>query len=709
MFKFITLEMSLKPFKQTDDAYIKKVCREVFEQWRPLIKDRETVSVMLWTADGSEILDYTGDPDRKFEWCRFIGTANNPMLEEGRPASESLHKYKQLYMENPPEMTYRILRKIVAALKEEGKRQYPGTEIKIGETFDIGPEFAVSDFKYRRHPEVCSGSGCDALGFVDCTALLKGDGYPYAAYPGGLPENTPVGTLLGKQANIFLRDMGFDYIWLSNGMGFCCEPWNSIGKIFDGRSFYPERLAATREKIIMFWKYFREACPDIPVHTRGTNFSAGIDYATDGVPLYDIYNGDFNIVPPPNSPWAALNDDIGIEILGQLTRNCELPGDGYMFRYYLHDIWWMNSPWYDRYEQSPHDIYIPMALSRIDENGKIQNPSFLNILSVDNSMGDMPDCCANEVIPHLLKAEKDAPDEPSPLVLVYPVREYTTNGGDLLAEMYRGDAFLQKALNEGFPLATVVSADNFSGHSPEIYKKSVLLVPAGFDNPAARDKLTELAGSGGRIIAYGSEEKLNGVDYGCIKVDTNGPTQKLFEALERFGWSVRFKTVRPDDKLPSLTIHRNDNAFYFSVYNRNTTVETYLKTPLGAPILNGLDARLSDGCAVYNFSRSEHRECRVFVKQKSGVLRSREMPPINRKYRRKIQISGLENAEVYLFAENYCRCDAAVGGDEFRSDNDMNTPQDFWKTADDPENGCYLYAKNVSGTVYLAMPFPDRM
>ena len=40
------------------------------------------------------------------------------------------------------------------------------------------------------------------------------------------------------------------------------------------------------------------------------------------------------ITLPPNSPWAALNDDVGIEVLGHLTRNCNLPGRDFMFRYY---------------------------------------------------------------------------------------------------------------------------------------------------------------------------------------------------------------------------------------------------------------------------------------------------------------------------------------------------------------------------------------
>ena len=70
MFKNITLELSLKPFKSTDDAYIRGVCERIFDDWRPLLSGRETISVMLWCADGSEILDYDRNPDAEFECCR---------------------------------------------------------------------------------------------------------------------------------------------------------------------------------------------------------------------------------------------------------------------------------------------------------------------------------------------------------------------------------------------------------------------------------------------------------------------------------------------------------------------------------------------------------------------------------------------------------------------------------------------------------------
>ncbi len=704
MFKRVTLEISLKPFKKVTDEYITAVCRRVFEQWKPFIKNRETIAIMLWSGDGSELLDYTGELEREFEWCYFAGDANAPFIGD-MPKGTSPHLRKQLYTEKPCKMTYKLLKSIVDAFKREGKGFFPNSEIKVGTTFDIGPEFAISDFKYKRHKEVCKGTGNDGLGFVDATELLNGDSFPYDAYPQGIPDKTPMGTFLGAQANIFLRDMGFDFIWLSNGMGFCYEPWNAFGKIYDGKNFHTEKLSSTREKIFDFWRLFRGACPDFPIETRGTNYSVGIDYASDGVPLYDIYNGNFNITPPPNSPWAPINDDVGIEMLGQLTRNCELPGDDYMFRFYIHDVWWLNSPWYDRYETLPYDIYIPMALSRIDENGKVQSPTLFHIFTLDNTKGDMPEQCAYEVIPHLLKAEKDIPDAPAPIVLVYPFRQYTTADDEkTLREMYFGDTFLQKALNSGFPIASVVSADNFAKHSSDIYNGSVLLVPAAPKDAAVENKLAEYAENGGKIIAYGDKETLKGLSPRFEKVDIYGSVDKLFEAWRKYGYSVEF-VCEPDSPMPSMTIHRSDNALIFSAYYRDTTVETRLKFPLGAPIINGFNAKISDDCATYCFDRSVHGECRVFVRQTSGVVRAKEESPVNMKYRRRIRISGLQNATVALFGEEYCKQSCIVTTCEY---NQTPIPMEGWRVVTD-ENGTYLYGENITSAVSLCMPYEEDM
>ena len=154
MFNAVTLEVSLKPFKNTEETFIRKTCNGIFEQWKPLLKNRDEISIMLWVGDGSEILDYNGDLNSEFEWAYFIGTANLPLITKEEDPALSLHAKKRFYIDNPPKMTYEILKIIVRIFKEEGKKIFPQTIIRVGDTFDIGPEFALSDFKYNRHQEI---------------------------------------------------------------------------------------------------------------------------------------------------------------------------------------------------------------------------------------------------------------------------------------------------------------------------------------------------------------------------------------------------------------------------------------------------------------------------------------------------------------------------------------------------------------------------
>ncbi len=697
MFETVNLEVSLKPFKKTDSEYIRAVCTQIFEQWRPLLKGRRSISIMLWASDGSEILDYAGNLDDEFEWARYVGTANQPYLEDGEPLETSLHSKKQDYMKDAPVMTYRILKEIIDTLKEEGKRAFPDSEIRVGETFDIGPEFAISDFKYNRHLEIASGHTIEKFGFVDATARLKGDTRKYAAYPDGIPDGTPFGTFLGKQTGAFFRDVGFDYLWLSNGLGFSSNPWTKTGKIFDGEKYYPEKLAATKERVFEFWKLFREACPDVPLETRGTNNSVGIDYASDGVPLYDIYTAGLDITAPPNSPWAALNDNFGLEIMGHMTRVCELPSEKFPFRYYIHDPWWINSPWYDRYDGAPSDIYLPMAISRIDKDGVTRSANSFNILSIDNSYGGMPDACVNEPLPHILKAEKDAPDEPAPIVWIYPMREYTTSeDAGLLREMNLGDNFISEAINQGFPLCSVASTDNFLLHTWDVYKKSILLSPVP-ENPAVYEKLMEMLGRGIPVIIYGTKERLEGLGKpnGVITVDIEEENADLLVPLASLGYKTSFTKRVAGVKPPTMALHRYNNAHMLSVYCYNTTTDTHLHFPLGAPILCGTEAVMENGNATYRFSRAEHRECRVFVEQKSGVISCKECHPANVRYRRRIELLGLEDATVRLFPEHTCEAAVAI--------NRFGTPRydERFRYVDDEIYGKHLLGEHVSGDVWF--------
>ena len=155
-FQRVTLEMSLKPFRTVDEASVRAVCHELFTQWAALIRRVDTVAVMLWTADGSEILDYRGRMSDVLSWAKYIGIANRPQAAPSDdPGRIGLHSVPHQYMDAPPTVTYGTLALIVRTLKHVG-REVTGRRIEVGATFDPGPEFAESTFKYSRHPEIAN-------------------------------------------------------------------------------------------------------------------------------------------------------------------------------------------------------------------------------------------------------------------------------------------------------------------------------------------------------------------------------------------------------------------------------------------------------------------------------------------------------------------------------------------------------------------------
>ncbi len=507
-FNNITLEMSLKPFKKNDKAYIREVAGEVFTQWSALLRQADTVSVMLWTSDGSEILDYKGTMDQPLEWAKYMGNPNTDHEVGSGPKELSLHERAYLYMENPPDFQYGDLKFIVEALKEAG-RKITGKTILVGETFDPGPEFARSDFKYKKHTEILGGNAMGHKTFVSCYSVLNADNDVYAGFPGGIHADTPFGTFFGRQCQHLLTDMGFDFIWFSNGFGFGYEGWSATGAIFNGKSFEQEKIGDATAKIGEFWKLFRKECPNFEIRTRGTNLSAGSDLARDAVDLKNIYKGRFNMLPPPNSPWAALDGDFGLEMAGYMSRMAELPDNRFPFRFYTHDPWWLNSPWFDRYGREPHDIYLPMSVCRIDASGNIGIPTHLSFLTIDDSYGNMPVQVPNEVTPHILKARMDSPTAPGPLVWVYPFDEYfewAHKFKDRLPEIYYGDWFIRQAINNGLPLNTVISTTSFQSviaKKPGLFKESILITIAPEAGTALETALIRFVENGGKLIVFG--------------------------------------------------------------------------------------------------------------------------------------------------------------------------------------------------------------
>lgn len=590
-FERVTFEMSPKPFRQMDATFVRNVCIDLFRQWAPLIRRVDAVAVMLWTADGSEILDYRGKMADEIEWARYIGVANTPEKAPGDdPERIGPHSVPRLYMDNPPKMTYSTLAMIVRTLKQVG-HEMTGKPIFVGATFDPGPEFAKSKFKYTRHPEIANDNTMGRGTFVTCVTRLHADNVAYAAFPNGITEGMSLGTFLGGQSQHFLADMGFDYLWLSNGFGFAVSAWAVKGPLFDGAKFDVEKAPALRDAIIGFWKDFRKQCPKFPLETRGTNLLLGSDLATNACPLQEIYDGDFNMTAPPNSPWAAIDGDFGLELVGYLSRIAELPANGrFPFRFYTHDPWWLNSPWFDRYGRDPHDIYLPLAVARVDHKAEITRPAYLEFLTVDNSYGRMPEQCANEVTPHILSAMDAFSDAPGALTWLCPFREYheMVFGKDPQpSTAFFADWFLRGAVNSGLPLNTVVSTGNYLSSiktKPHFFDETVLVSLLPRSGSAIESALLERLKRGLPILFYGPVDhasqkmldllglkQIEGIDgqvelHTSLLLDTNlhGETPKRFEHRSLLNGGP-INTVAADASTVCATVRKGEEERVYAV------------------------------------------------------------------------------------------------------------------------------------------------
>lgn len=506
----VTLELSLKPFTDATPATMRRVIATLLEQWRPLYREAEQVSFLLWSSDGTELLDYNADLDATFDPARYIGRANSTGNVDGDPEGLAIHSKPYLYRDGAGVFTYRWLQELVATMKSLG-RELSGKRIRVGTTFDPGPEFALSDFKYARHPEICLGKTMGRASFACCYTSLHAEARSYAGFPQGIEEGLSFGTFLGRQTQHFTRDLGFDYVWFSNGFGFGMETWALNGALFDGTSFDTQKSAAgLRAAMLEFWTNFRRECPNLPVETRGTNLSSGIDLSSDAVPLKDIYR-DYGIVAPPNSPWAAINGDLGLELMGWMSHIAELPPTGtFPFRFYIHDPWFLNSPWLDRYCRQPHDIYLPLSVARLDAEARVQDPDSIEFLTVDDSRGRMPDQVPLEVIPHIQEAWRSRPDTAGPFVWIYPFDLYhawTFDQQERIGEPFFGDWLIRNAINDGFPLNTVISEENFarvSAQNAAALATSILVTHAPAPESATSRLLLRHVQNGGKAILYGS-------------------------------------------------------------------------------------------------------------------------------------------------------------------------------------------------------------
>ena len=511
----VTLELSLKPFLDLSDAGIDATCDRLWRNWRRLAARADALALLLWVGTGDEVLTWSGRDDDVVPTTTTIGFNN--MGHEGAydPANEHYQVNRaQPYHADPPTVRYGDLKRIIGALRRTGKA-VTGLRPSVGATIDPGPEFAPSPWRYEHHREVLQ-TKLDRLPypmwFITHQATLEADDAVYAAFPDGLPGGTGFGTFLGRQFEAARRKLGFDFIWLSNGLGYSHHPWISRGDLFDGQAFHPDRAAEQLERTNRFWRDFR-AESDAPIEVRGTNFTVGMDLAADGCSLADIAEIGGLERPPCNPPWGSRA--LGMEMASYLSRLAKTPTDRLPFRFYLNDPWFAVVPWYDYYAQEPFDCYVPMAASRLNGSGGVASggvdaPTDLNLLTIDTAKGELLEDQAGEFTPHLLAALDTRPDAAGPVVWVYPFTDYDAvlkQTPERLNHLFAHDWFVSRAIDGGLPLNTVCDADRFvrlrdAGRLPD----AVFVAPVPVGDWAYGGALLELVNHGGRVILFGSTE-----------------------------------------------------------------------------------------------------------------------------------------------------------------------------------------------------------
>lgn len=763
--KRIALELSLKPFGRDDGRSFEACARHVITAWRPLLEAATEVSFMLWVANGSEILEWRGDLDQSLEWARYIGFCN--YTRDVYDARHHAHSRSSiLYTEHPREMCYGDLKAIVNALHEVGA-ELLDRRITIGATFDPGPEFAESPFKYNRHREIIVPkrvSGRPTFPMVDAAALLHADTQSYAAYPDGLPEGEPFALFLGRQIGEYCSDLGFDYIWLSNGFGFSAVAWDYLGPGFDGEHFLPDERARYLERFKQAWDDLYRGNSEIPMEIRGSNFAAGMDIAKDGVDFSWLYDTGYVRLPPPNSPWGALNFDFGLEIAGFLSRAVESPHGEYLFRYYPNDPWFWQNPWTDIFYGQAYDIYMPLATSVINSAGEITTPSTINFLTGDTEYGETDPLTGVQVAAHIRTALNDRPDDVGLITWIYPFEEYhrlATTGAAGQAEVFFGDWFVRSAINNGLPVATVGTPEAFDtllsrrrtppqtvaflptavvrreedaerlftwlekGIPAILYGPSSSLHPsvlhylgleletpldgefvlASADNASCRNGavagtlMHDPVGSAGGIAArfvgndtadgaavlHYSVTSKAGVRAYCVSTSTKGGTQltwirgtnpfetrpdasnlalkptpqetryfdvsKLgYEMLGRLGYTIEVQCEAPSTVVGQnaalMLFSRHNNAWYLSGYAAAPVGFVKLRFPEGAPVFHATFTRLEGGASFYPLARILHHECRVFVRQETGVIGCDTGARDEHHRELTLKITGLQDATV---------------------------------------------------------------
>lgn len=500
----LSLEVTAKVWKSRDPKDVEAVCREMFRIWRRPISRSNEVCVCMSIGNGEHILKWSGNLDDVLVWDRHKGHNN---AKYAFPQDTFAGIPLELYMDNPPDMTYRDLLVICETLKRVCEEEHH-RKCRLFTNFEPGPEFAESTFKYIEHPEILNQQGHAHGASIAYDGVLHQDHYHYAAYPQGIPEGEPFSRFLGKQVNHFFKTFGYEGISLSNGLGFGTFPWTLNGRNFDGTTFGLVDFKEESEAMSQFWDIFQKEAP-YPAAAQGTNWPVAADLATKCIPLKEYYDKKYLSMPLANTVSVFFNDSVGFSLQALLSRSSY--ADGFRTYFYLNDMWYPQNPFEDYpYDGEAYDFYIPASVSLIDSKGHLEKLSGAAIGSVHNEHGDFAESTFVKFLPHYERSLDHLPDAISPLTLLYPFEEFHTAAADpektYLPMLYFSDCFAATAIDSGLPLNSVCSTENFAkALSQGTLDGTVLCTVLPMKDAPYCEDLIDYIKNGGQVLFYGSE------------------------------------------------------------------------------------------------------------------------------------------------------------------------------------------------------------
>jgi hypothetical protein len=125
------------------------------------------------------------------------------------------------------------------------------------------------------------------------------------------------------------------------------------------------------------------------------------------------------------------------------------------------------------------------------------------------------------------------------------------------------------------------------------------------------------------------------------------PAERLMRwMLQVFDIVLRFHKPTLQTPDPLILAARKRNGFFFSGYSPSTCVALEWRLPHGVPVPVGCDVKFSNGTGTMILPRAWHRECRVFVEQKTGEVTCREQFSGEIGVTRRLLVRGLHDATV---------------------------------------------------------------